>query len=83
MFGAAELTLDFNDHVFDAENHADFCTSFIDAQTQRQFGGYQWGAAGSRYETAGCKRFGAKRLAEAVRLRRKVVFFEPRVARCR
>ena len=61
MFDAAELTLDFNDHVFDVENHADFYISFIDAQTQRQFGGYQCVAAGSRYETAGCKRSGAKK----------------------
>jgi hypothetical protein len=40
MFGAAELTLDSYDSVCDAENHADFCISFIHAQTQRQSGRY-------------------------------------------
>ena len=83
MFGAAELTLDSYDSVCDAENHADFCIFFIDAQTQCQSGRYQYTAAGSRYELAGCKRFGAKRAPGAVGSCRKHVFFEPRIARCR
>ena len=56
MLGAAKLTLHCNAASLDAQIQPLFCISFIDAQTQRQFGGYQYVAAGSRYETAGCKR---------------------------
>ena len=79
MLGAAKLTLHCNAASLDAQIQPLFCISFIDAQTQRQFGGYQYVAAGSRYETAGCKRSGAKRLAEAVRLFRNMVYFSHRM----
>ena len=75
MLGAAELTEGLESASFDARIQPFFCISFIYAQTVCQFGGYQYGAAGSRYETAACKRSGAKRLAGAVRLFRNIVYF--------
>ena len=77
MFDAAELTVRFTLTPLGARIWPYFKLSFIDAQTQRQIRRSPYAGAVSRYLLAGCKSSGAKRLAEAVRLSRKIVFFVP------
>ena len=79
MFDAVELTLQFYDTPRGAGIWPYFKLSFIDAQTQRQIRRSPYAGAVSRYLLAGCKSSGAKRLPEAVRLSRKIVFFVPRM----
>ena len=79
MLEAVELTEGLRVASFDARIQPFFCISFIDAQTLCQFGGYQYVAAGSRYETAACKSSRAKRAPEAVRLFRNMVYFSHRM----
>ena len=79
MFDAVELTEGFYDTPLGARIWPYFQLSFIDAQTLCKIRRYPYAGAVSRYLLAGCKGSGAKRLAEAVRLSRKIVFFVPRM----